>query len=77
METFGTAFKVDGTWYIRLLEGNGNLIRLQLASGCAESLRDGQAYKIDGYVSRNHLGCDDACVASSVEAIGSPSSGSN
>lgn len=69
-EIMGTVFEVDGTWYIRLLHGGGNLIKLMAKDPFRKQLVSGQTYKIEGYISRNHLGCDEACNASDGQALG-------
>lgn len=73
----GSVFKVDGTWYIRLLHGGGNLTRLEGAAAALEALRDGDHVQIDGYVSSDHLGCPQACHARAITVIRGKQESSN
>lgn len=69
-EIVGSVFKVDGTWYIRLLHGGGNLTRLEGPDAALEALNDRDLAQIDGYVSSDHLGRPQACHARSITVVG-------
>ena len=69
-EVMGTVFRVDGTWYIRHLHGGGNLIKLVAQVPFRDLLENGRLYQIDGYIGRNHLGCDEACYARNGVLVG-------
>jgi len=69
-EIFGTAFKVDGTWYVRHQGGGGVLILLEAQDELRDQLKDGQMYRFEGRIGKNHLGCPERCYASKGEAIG-------
>lgn len=69
-EAFGTAFKVGGTWYVRHQGGGGVLILLEAQGDLRDKLVDGQAYRFQGHVGTNHLGCPERLYAKAGEAIG-------
>lgn len=73
----GSVFKVEGTWYIRLLHGGGNLTRIEGPNAALDVLNDGDLAQIDGYVSNDHLGRPQACHARSVAIVGGKNEGSS
>ncbi len=69
-EIFGTALKIDGTWYVRHQGGGGVLIPLEPRGELRDQLRDGQAYRFEGHIGKNRVGCPERCYANCGEAIG-------
>lgn len=67
---FGTAFKVDGSWYVRHQGGGGVLLPVQAPSALPLQLLDGQAYTFMGQVVHDHRGWPTSIVASDASPIG-------
>lgn len=68
-EKFGTTFKVDGQWYLRL-EGFGGVLFPLVFASSGTTLKDGISVKLTGHISLNHQGFPDSIYASHIEQIG-------
>lgn len=72
-EITGTAFRVDGSWYIRLLGEGGTLLPLQCDLEVQARLANGRLIQVTkGYISRDQNGRAVSCIAQTVNALGKP-----
>jgi hypothetical protein len=69
-DTFGTTFRVDGTWYVRGLGGGGVLLPAQTSEPILGQLTDGQAYRLVGGPIVDHRGIPTGFRITEAEEIG-------
>lgn len=69
-EITGAVFRVDGTWYIRLVRHHGALVPLQAPPEVLSTLVDRMIVVVtDGYVSRDQNGTPQACHARKLRIV--------
>jgi hypothetical protein len=71
-ELMGTAFLVQGTWYLRYVGGGGAMIPIEAGAEAKASLKDGAMVSLQGSILSDHRGCARSAHATKAEIIGQP-----
>ena len=72
MEISGTAFLVDGTWYLRHVGGGGSMLLVETNDVVKAKLVEGSVTVLTGHIGTDGNGCPQRVIASEVTVVAKP-----